>query len=431
MTEGRAPRPSGPVWQVGELIAAVADHVRREFPACTVSGEISGFSRAASGHCYFTLKDPAGGAAIRCAFFRRAAALCDFLPAEGDAVELRGRLDVYEPRGEMQFIVEAMRRSGAGALYERFLRLRAALEREGLFEPTLKRPLPVHPVSVGVVTSLGGAVLHDVATTLARRSPHVRVVVYPSVVQGPEAPAALCEAIRLASERNEVEVLIVCRGGGSLEDLWAFNDERVVRAVRGAAMPVVSAVGHETDVTLADLAADLRAPTPTAAAELVALAASAGRQQLEALQVALSRRLMAGLESRAQRVDRLALRLARPAETVRRRQQALDGLGHRLVSASRGAFRERASAGEATARRRQQAIALELGRMTGRLGNLGVRLFAVDPARVLGRGFALLTDGQGRPVSSVRGVVAGQEITARLHDGRVLLDAKAVLAGGA
>jgi hypothetical protein len=261
MGEAAGGRPWARVWTVGALVEAVAALLEDGFPACTVSGEIAGFARAASGHCYFTLKDASGSASLRCAMFRRAASLLDFAPAEGQRVELRGRLGVYGPRGELQFIAEAMRAAGAGALYERFLRLRARLESEGLFDAATKRPLPPHPRAIGIVTSLAGAALHDVATTLARRSPHVHVVVYPSAVQGSDAPAALCAAIRLAGERREVDVLVLCRGGGSLEDLWAFNDERVVRAVHEAAMHVVSGVGHETDVTLADLAADLRADT--------------------------------------------------------------------------------------------------------------------------------------------------------------------------
>jgi exodeoxyribonuclease VII large subunit len=299
-----ARRPPGGLWRVGDLLGAVASLVAMEFPACSVGGEISGFSRAASGHCYFSLKDPAGGVSLRCAMFRRAASLLDFRPVDGQAVEVRGRLSVYEPRGELQFVVEAMQPSGAGVLYERFLRLRARLEAEGLFAPASKRALPAFPQRIGIVTSLQGAALHDVATTLARRSPQVGVVVYPSAVQGVDAPAALCQAIATAGQRREVDLLIVCRGGGSLEDLWAFNDERVVRAIRASPMAVLSGVGHETDVTLADLAADLRAPTPTAAAELAAPAAAPQRQGLDALALALSRRVLVALEARAQRIDR-------------------------------------------------------------------------------------------------------------------------------
>src|ERR1019366_6492214 len=191
------------VWSVGDLIAAVAEVVRTGFAACSVRGEVSGFSRAASGHCYFNLKDPDGGATLRCAMFRRAAQLVGFQAREGDAVELRGRIAVYEPRGELQLVVESMRKSGAGALYERFLQLRAKLEAEGLFDAVLKRPLPAYPATVGIVTSLAGAALHDVVTTLERRSPHVRAVLYPSLVQGADAPAALCRAIAVAAVRRE------------------------------------------------------------------------------------------------------------------------------------------------------------------------------------------------------------------------------------
>ncbi|MBC8059017.1 MAG: exodeoxyribonuclease VII large subunit [Rhizobiales bacterium] len=253
-------------WSVASLVREVGEVLAGRFSACTVRGEISGFARAASGHCYFNLKDADGGSALlRCAMFRRAASLVAFAPREGQLVEIRGRLGVYEPRGELQLVVEAMQGAGAGALYEQFLRIKARLEAHGLFDDARKRALPGYPRAVGVVTSLGAAALHDVLTALARRAPQVRVIVYPSLVQGAGAPQALAEAIGLASRRAEVDALIVCRGGGSLEDLWAFNDELVVRAIVAASVPVVCGVGHETDVTLADLAADLRAPTPTAA----------------------------------------------------------------------------------------------------------------------------------------------------------------------
>ena len=265
------------VWGVAALVHAISDTLAARFAACTVRGELSGYSRAASGHCYFTLKDADGdAAAIRCAMFKRAASLLQFTPADGQQVQLRGRVAVYEPRGELQFIVESMQRSGDGSLYEQFLRLKHKLETEGLFDPARKRPLAQHPRRIGIVTSLGGAVLHDVATSLARRAPQVELLVYPSLVQGSEAPAALVAAIELAGQRREVDTLLICRGGGSIEDLWAFNDERVVRAIAACPIPVVSGVGHETDTTLADFVADLRAPTPTAAAELsTASAASA------------------------------------------------------------------------------------------------------------------------------------------------------------
>ncbi len=426
MVEGLERRPRGAAWQVGELLAVVADHVRQSFPTCLVQGEISGFSRAASGHCYFNLKDPSGGATLRCALFRRAAALCDFLPADGHAVELRGRVDVYEQRGEVQLVVESMQRSGAGALYERFLRLRAMLASEGLFDEAKKRPLPAFPRTIGIVTSLGGAVLHDVATTLARRSPQVTAIVYPSLVQGPDAPAALCEALRTSANRAEVDVLVVCRGGGSLEDLWAFNDERVVRAIGASPMPVVSAVGHETDVTLADLAADLRAPTPTAAAELVAPAAAQEGQRLDALNTGLIRLTSTGLDARAQHLDRLGLRLARPADDVRHRLAALEALDRRLAATPHRALELARHRCGTLAQRQAHATALARARLTARIDHLDVRLRAVDPGRVLARGFALLTDPDGHPLGSVARLEVGQGVVARLHDGSARLDVVAL-----
>ncbi|HEY0821874.1 MAG TPA: exodeoxyribonuclease VII large subunit, partial [Rhizobacter sp.] len=220
------------VWGVAGLVHAVSDTLAARFASCTVRGEVSGFSRASSGHCYLSLKDADGGAALlRCAMFRRAASLLDFAPGDGQLVEVRGRLAVYEPRGELQFVVESMQRAGAGALFEQLQKLRLRLEGEGLFDERRKRPLPRFPRRIGVVTSLGAAALHDVLTALARRAPQVEVVVYPSLVQGPEAPMALVSALQTAERRGEVDLVILCRGGGSLEDLWAFNDERVVRAV--------------------------------------------------------------------------------------------------------------------------------------------------------------------------------------------------------
>ncbi len=426
MNEPAVVLPGRQVWSVAALIAAVAEVVDAGFAACTVRGEISGFSRAASGHCYFNLKDPDGGAALRCAMFRRAAQLAGWLPRDGDAVELRGRLAVYEPRGELQFVVEAMQKSGAGALYERFLRLKALLGAEGLFDAEAKRALPPFPRCVGVVTSLAGAALHDVATTLARRSPHVRVVVYPSLVQGAEAPAALCAAIAAASARSDVEVLIVCRGGGSLEDLWAFNDERVVRAIRSTPMPVVSGVGHETDVSLADLAADLRAPTPTAAAELAAPATGPALELLEAHDTALRRRLHAGLEREAQRLDRIALRLARPGESVGRRGHGLDLLAQRLGAAARQDLARRGAALEARSARAHMLVARSLALRSGRVEAAALRLQAVDPGRVLARGYALLRDANGHAVSSIAQVRPGQPLRATLQDGDAGLEVRSV-----
>jgi exodeoxyribonuclease VII large subunit len=224
------------VWSVAALVQAASDALAARFSGCAVQGELSNFARAASGHCYFSLKDGEGAPALlRCAMFRRAATLLDFAPADGQRVELRGRLAVYEPRGELQFVVESMQRAGSGSLYEQFLRLKAQLEAQGLFDAARKRTIAAFPARIGVVTSLGAAALHDVLTALARRCPHVAVFVYPSQVQGHEAPASLVAALASANRHAEVDALILCRGGGAIEDLWAFNDERVVRAVAARA----------------------------------------------------------------------------------------------------------------------------------------------------------------------------------------------------
>lgn len=427
MVEAFAPRGGTLVWSVAGLVQAVADALSARFAACSVRGEIAGFSRAASGHCYFSLKDADGGAAlVRCAMFRRAAGLLDFAPADGQLVELRGRLAVYEPRGELQFVVEAMQRAGAGALYEQFVRLQARLAAEGLFDVARKRPLPTHPRRIGVVTSLGAAALRDVLTTLARRSPQVEVIVYPSLVQGSEAPTTLVAALANAAGRAEVDTLILCRGGGSLEDLWAFNDERVVRAVAGSALPLVCGVGHETDVTLADLAADLRAPTPTAAAELAAPEAAACLARLAGLAAQARRRVGSTLDTHAQRLDTLALRLARPAEAVRRRHAELALLGSRLARAARRLLERGDDRLAQLAGRLQRAGAVARRDELQRLGALEARLRALDPQHVLERGYAWLTDAQGRVVQSVHRLEPGAALSATLADGTAELRVAAV-----
>ena len=411
--------PTQAAWDVGALVQAVAESVAARFAACTVQGELSGFSRAGSGHCYFTLKDSHGApASIRCAMFRRAAMLLDFKPADGQQVQLRGRLGVYEARGELQLVVEAMRPLGAGALFEQFLRLKARLEAQGLFDPARKRPMPAQPRAIGIVTSLGAAALRDVVTTLVRRAPHVRVVIYPSPVQGTDAGPALVEALALAARRDEVDLLILCRGGGSIEDLWSFNDERLVRAIAASPLPVISGVGHETDFTLADLAADLRAATPTAAAELAAPEQQACLAELAAKEHALSRRLRRSLDAQAQALDSAALRLARPAQALQRRGQQIEHLAQRLTRACRQSLALRAGHAEQAGQRLRLAGAVGTASSAQRLAALAARLEALAPQRVLARGYAWLVDAAGVPVQSVAGLHAGDALQAVLHDGR-------------
>ncbi|WKB52846.1 exodeoxyribonuclease VII large subunit [Eleftheria terrae] len=436
-------RAARPVWSVAALLNAVADALQARFAAVVVQGELSGFSRAPSGHCYFSLKDDRAlePALVRCAMFRRAAAMMDFQPRDGQLVEVRGRLAVYNARGDLQLVAEAMRPAGQGALYEQFLRLKARLEAEGLFDPAVKRPVPRHPQAVGVVTSLKAAALRDVLTALERRAPHLRVVVYPASVQGAEAPGELVRALRQADARAEVDTLILCRGGGSLEDLWAFNDEAVVRAIAACRLPVVVGVGHETDFTIADFVADLRAPTPTAAAELVAPQRDDCLDRLQALHDAMQRCVQRRLEREEQRLDHAALRLARPAQVLARMHREIDRLqqalaaapGQRLQLARQRelhlADRLARSAGvqlqgqagrlQALAARLQRASQLPQRAQAARLDLLAARLESANPERVLQRGYALLTDAQGQAVSRVAALGPGDTLHAVLADGRV------------
>jgi len=290
MVPPQDPAISPRIWQVGALCRAVSDFLDSRLNPVAVRGEISGCSRPSSGHLYFSLKDPQGQ--LRCAMFRRAAGLLDFVPRDGDLVEVQGRLTVYEPRGDLQLVVESLRRAGQGVWYERFLRLKAELEAQGLFDAERKRALPRHPRAIGLVTSKGAAALHDVATALRRRVPHIPVVFAPASVQGGQAVGELVgalEALYRRAEAGEIDVILLVRGGGSIEDLWSFNEEALARAIVRSPVPLVCGVGHETDVTIADFCADLRAPTPTAAAELVAQPRGEMLQLLDAMQERLSR----------------------------------------------------------------------------------------------------------------------------------------------
>jgi exodeoxyribonuclease VII large subunit len=375
--------------------------------------------RAASGHCYFSVKDGAGHPGLlRCAMFRRAASLLDFNPSDGQQVELRGRVGVYEARGELQLVVEFMQRVGSGTLYEEFLRLKLRLEQQGLFDPARKRTIAAQPKAVGIVTSLGAAALHDVLIAFARRAPQVKLVIYPSPVQGAEAPAALVAAMDLANLRDEVETLLLVRGGGALEDLWSFNDERVVRAVAGSRIPVVCGVGHETDITLADLAADLRAPTPTAAAELAAPARAELLAVLLTRQTTLQRVVARVLERHAQRIDSVALRLGRPAALLGQQRERMASLERRLRQALLLRSMREQVALQMLAGRLRRAAMVATQRSAARLESTAARMQSLDPKQVLQRGYAWVEDAAGRPVVSTLGLRPGQQVQAVWADGR-------------
>ena len=408
------------VWQVGALCRAIAEALDARFNPVAVRGEVSGFSRASSGHCYFSLKD--GQGQIRCAMFRRAASLLDFSPRDGDMVEVQGRLGVYEPRGDLQLIVESLARAGQGALFEQFQRLKAQLEAEGLFDAARKRPLPVLPRGIGLVTSLGAAALHDVVTALRRRAPHVSVVLAPAAVQGAQAPAELVRALqslyRLA-EDGRLDVILLVRGGGSLEDLWAFNDEQLARTIVQSPVPLVSGVGHETDFTIADFCADLRAPTPTAAAELAALPQQDWLGGLALVQQRLRDGLERRLDTASQRLDIVAGRLGRPSARVAGQHLRMARIAHRLRHAVLSRLQQGHAQLEAARLARDTALRQRLARAQDRLERARLKLELTDPKLVLQRGYALLSDLQGHAVSSARQTHVGQPLRATLADGEV------------
>lgn len=428
-----SPRPEKPsvtgrepgmrVWPVGSLLRAIADSLEARFNPVAVQGEISGFSRAASGHCYFSLKDEQGQ--VRCAMFRRAASLLDFSPSDGQLVELRGRLGVYEPRGELQLVVESMRQAGQGNLFEQFLALKAKLEAEGLFDVGRKRALPLLPRAIGVVTSLGAAALHDVVSALQRRAPHIPVVIYPASVQGGQAAGELREALLKAYRRDEVDVLLLVRGGGAMEDLWAFNDEQLARTIVSSPVPVISGVGHETDFTIADFCADVRAPTPTAAAELCAQPQTVWLDTLGLVLKRLQRGVDRHMQSHAQRLDWAAARVSRPSHLVTRQQALLAGLAQNLRHAMRSALMRETLQVQALDTELPREIGASLQRSRERIERAQLRLELLDPKLVLQRGYAWLADMQGHPVTRAKATYAGQPLRATLADGEVDLTVSA------
>ncbi|MCJ0763389.1 exodeoxyribonuclease VII large subunit [Variovorax terrae] len=429
MVQVPTPAMTPRIWQVGALCRAVADALDARFNPVAVRGEISGFSRASSGHCYFSLKDENGQ--IRCAMFRRAASLLDFAPRDGELVEVRGRLGVYEPRGDLQLIVESMSRAGQGALFEQFLRLKARLEAEGLFDPARKRPLPLMPRGIGLVTSPGAAALHDVVTALRRRVPHIPVVLAPAAVQGAGAPAELVRALSslypltpagpglAQQEAPVIDLILLVRGGGSIEDLWAFNDEQLARTIVQSPVPVISGVGHETDFTIADFCADLRAPTPTAAAELAAQPREVWLGALELLGERLGDGAQRHLDGQSQRLDLAASRLGRPSGLVARQQLRLGQQAQRLRYSVLSNLQQEKSTLQGLQADFPQKTGLALARTGERLERARLRLGLLDPRLVLQRGYAWLADAQGGAITSVRGVRPGDAVRATLADGEV------------
>ena len=427
-------RLDSPVLSVTALNQAVARILERNFPLLWVSGEISNFKCYASGHWYFTLKDDA--AQVRAVMFKGRAQHADFTPRDGDQVEVRTLVTLYAPRGDYQLNVETIRRAGTGNLYQTFLRLKEKLHTEGLFDPIRKRPLPSFITCVGIITSPQAAALRDILTTLARRTPHVQVILYPTPVQGDGAAEKIAHAIHTASIRAECQILLVCRGGGSIEDLWSFNDENVARAIVAASMPVIAGIGHETDFTIADFAADLRAATPTAAAELAAIARNHWLTLLAKHATHLTSAWHRQLNQTTQTLDWLAHRLIRP--TTAHGRLTLHNLHTRLTHAThisrtqcRYAFinlRARLSNYIPNTSRQRSRLLEQERRLTAAfimrnqhsrqmLNTLASQLELLHPQRTLDRGYAIVTDAKGQVIRTPKALQPRHFITLQLAQG--------------
>lgn len=380
------------VLSVSTLNRLVRDCLESAFPLSWVGGEISNLTYAASGHVYFSLKD--AGAQVRCVMWRSRAQTLGWRLENGQKIEARALVSFYEPRGEFQLNIENIRRAGQGDLFERFMRLKAQLENEGLFAVNRKRVIPPMPRHLAIVTSPQAAALRDVLSTLHRRAPHVAITLYPTPVQGDGAGLRIAEALQ-AVGRNDCDAIILCRGGGSIEDLWAFNEECVARAIVASPWPVISGIGHETDFTIADFAADLRAPTPTAAAEQAAPERNILFNRLAALQQRLARQTTRRLADRQQALDWWRSRLIHPAERISRQSAGLDQLARRL----------------------NQASNWQRSRWQMKLNTLSGSLKHLDPLAVLSRGYALVIGPDGRALRSNLAVNAGDRLKITLAQG--------------
>jgi exodeoxyribonuclease VII large subunit len=385
--------PLKQILTVTELNRLAREVLETNFPLFWVSGEISNFTRAASGHWYFSLKDQA--AQVKCVMFKGRNSYVDFTPREGDNIEARCTVTLYEARGDFQLTVEFIQKAGLGALFEAFEKLKTKLEHEGLFDPAFKKAIPKHPNTIGIVTSPDAAALRDVLTTLNRRNPNIGVIIYPTPVQGKGAAALIAKAIHAANERAEVDTLIICRGGGSMEDLWQFNEEVVARAMDDSEIPIISGVGHETDFTICDFVADVRAATPTAAAELACMDLQIQKDQLNNIWQRLERRMNTGLQAQSQKLDYLARRLVSPTQQLENKFNQTRQLKNRMGIAFQGILKT------------QQYQVLQLQNSLAQL----------NPKNVLARGYAMVQDDTGKMIQSRLQTKIGMPISIVFHDG--------------
>ncbi|MDA8515040.1 exodeoxyribonuclease VII large subunit [Citrobacter sp. Igbk 16] len=439
------------IFTVSRLNQTVRLLLEQEMGHVWISGEISNFTQPSSGHWYFTLKDDT--AQVRCAMFRNSNRRVTFRPQHGQQVLVRANITLYEPRGDYQIIVESMQPAGEGLLQQKYEQLKAKLQAEGLFDQQYKQPLPSPAHCVGVITSKTGAALHDILHVLKRRDPSLPVIIYPTAVQGDDAPAQIVRAIELANARGECDVLIVGRGGGSLEDLWSFNDERVARAIFASHIPVVSAVGHETDVTIADFVGDLRAPTPSAAAEIVSRNQQELLRQVQSVQQRLGMAMDYYLANRTRRFTQIhhrlqqqhpQLRLARQQTVLERLRQRMNvALENKIKQANQRQQRVRQRLNQQNPESRiyraqtriqqleyrlAENIRARLSEQRERFGNVVTHLEAVSPLSTLARGYSVTTATDGNVLKQTKQVKAGDVLTTRLSDGWVESEVKGVTA---
>lgn len=375
------------VLTVTELNRLARNVLEQSFPLFWVSGEVSNFTRAASGHWYFSLKDT--GAQVRCVMFKGRNSFCDFTPREGDKIEARCTVTLYEARGDFQLTVEFVQRAGLGALFEAFERLKNKLSNEGLFDAAFKRAIPKYPRQIGIVTSADAAALRDVLSTLKRRMPSIPIIIYPTPVQGRGVAQLIANAINTANARAECDVLIICRGGGSIEDLWQFNEEVVARAIASCNIPTISGVGHETDFTICDFVADIRAATPTAAAELATPSREAILGSLKQLKLQLVKNIQFALNQKAQALDYLARRLISPTQQIEQQKTRLQQLANRL----------------------NISITQQLQTKQQHLQRLSQNLTHLNPQAVLTRGYAFVQNKRGEIISASQQLQNGDEVT--------------------
>ena len=386
------------ILSVSELNRLAREVLEQSFPLFWVSGEVSNFTKAASGHWYFSLKD--SSAQVKCVMFKGRNAYVDFVPREGDKIEARCTVTLYEARGDFQLTVEFVQKSGLGALFEAFEKLKIKLEHEGLFDAAFKKTITKYPKTIGIITSPDAAALHDVLTTLKRRNSNIKVIIYPTPVQGKGAAALIAKAIHTANERAECDTLIICRGGGSMEDLWQFNEEIVARAIDDSAIPTISGVGHETDFTICDFVADLRAPTPTAAAELACMDVMTQKKQFVHLQNQLNKQVEFLLNQYAQKLDFLARRLVSPLLQLQNKSTQLTQLQHRMDISLQNRFKLN-----------HQHIL-----------NLKNSLAQLNPHNVLARGYAIIANRKGELISSSLQLQLGERVNITLQQGSASAD---------